>query len=156
MPAGIPGIVTRPSMATVEPQVYSVTNTFPAYGVAAKVGTDFGMQPLTTGDAATALYGLLIKPFPTNASQSGLGVSVPPVSGICDILKRGYMMVLLNGAAAATKDGQVYIWIAASSGAHVIGGFEAAASSGNTIAPAGLVFTGPADASGNVEVAWNL
>ncbi|WP_448952139.1 structural cement protein Gp24 [Labrys neptuniae] len=156
MPAGIPGAVTRAEQATVEPQLYDSTAPFTGYGLPGKIGTNGKFQPITTGDAAGALYGILVRPYPTNSSQDGLGVSVPPTSGACNVLRRGYMMAQVNGAAAATKNGQAYIRVAAAAAGKPIGGIEAAADSTNTIAPVGLVFTGPADANGNTELAYNI
>lgn len=46
--------------------------------------------------------------------------------------------------------------VAAASAGRPIGGIEAAADGSNTIAVAGCTFMGPADASGNVEIAYNI
>jgi hypothetical protein len=101
-----------------------------------------------------------MRPYPTGGSNIGndpLGISSVPRSGICDVMVRGYAGILLSGAAAAKKGGTVYVWYAASAGAHVQGGFEAAATGGSTLAlPDKYYFTGPADANGNCEIAVNI
>ena len=158
MPAGIPGAVTRQEQSTVEPQSYDTAAPFPAYGVPAKVGANGKMQPIGAGDTPASVYGLLVRPYPTNSSQSGLGVAVPSMGGVCNILRRGYMTVLLNGAAAAVKNAPVFVRIAGAAAGKPIGGIEAAAdaTAGNTIQALGFVFMGSADAQGNVEVAFNI
>ncbi len=160
MPAGIPGYISRDhAQATVEPGIFDPAVPFPAYGLPAKLVSG-KYQPFSGGEAATALVGLLVRPFPTSTTvySGGLGVSVPPQDGtsIANILKRGYMSIQLNGGASVVKGGQVYIRVAAAASGKPLGGFEGAADSTNTVAPAGLFFTGPADSNGNVEVAYNI
>jgi hypothetical protein len=157
MPAGIPGSVTRVEHADVEPGLFSAGAPFSAYGLPAKLSSGVYV-PFVGGEAATALAALIVRPYPTGATSSdGLGTSTPPqIGGICNALKRGYMMVQLNGGASVVKGGQVYIRVAAAAGGKPIGGLEGASDSTNTVAPAGLFFTGPADANGNVEVAYNI
>lgn len=156
MPSGIPGDINRVSAATVEAQVITPSTLTLApklYGVPLAVGTA-GMRTITSTD--TAVYGLLARPFPTGGSQDPLGTSTPPTTGACDVLVRGYMTVLMGGGAgAASKGGAIYVWAAANSGSHVQGTFETVFSSGNTITVPGY-YMGPADANGNVEVAFNI
>lgn len=167
MPSGIPGVVTRVgSNPDIEPNQIDEDTPPLAYGVPVAMTAD-GVRPITGGDTAAVLYGVLVRPFPTNAQtatgffgSSPLGTAaVPPVTGVCDVLKRGYMTVQLYGAAAAVKGGVVYVRIANAGAGEVVGGFEAAADGGDTIV-AGIVtttyFMGPADANGNVEIAWNV
>lgn len=156
MPAGIPGAVSRVEHATVEAGLYDSTAPFSAYGLPAKLASG-KYQPLGAGDAATALVALLVRPYPTNSSQEGLGVATPPqTGGIGNFLRRGYMTIKLNGGATVAKGDQVYIRVANAAAGKPVGGFEGASDSTNTVAPAGLVFTGPADSTGNVEVAYNI
>lgn len=158
MPGGIPGDINRAQAATVEPQVITPFGTQgapPAYGVGVLIDANTGdVRIPAAGDAA--IYGLLARPFPTASSQDGLGTSTPPVKGMCDVLKRGYMTVLLSGATAAKKAGAVWCRIQNAGAGQFVGGLEAAADGGNTVAVAGAYFTGPADAAGNVEVAFNI
>jgi hypothetical protein len=168
MPAGIPGECTRGwGSCDIEPQIITpstVTGAPTAYGVPLVVDATAGnvgnMRTLAAGDINNAAqgivpYGVLVRPFPTGSSQDPLGTSTPPASGPCDVLKSGYVNVLLNGTTAAVKGGPVYVWCAASTGSHVQGGFEAALSGGNTLTYPGAYFTGPADANGNTEIAIN-
>lgn len=156
MPAGIPGAVTRPHEASIEPQLYDSAAPFSAYGLPAKMVSG-KIQPVGTGDAASAVMGFLVRPYPAHSTQDGVGTSTPPqTGGVANVLRRGHMNVKLNGATAATKRGQVYIRVASAAAGKPIGGIEAAADSTNTIAPTGCFFTGPADTDGNVEIEFNL
>ncbi|WP_158810457.1 hypothetical protein [Beijerinckia sp. L45] len=161
MPAGVPGTVTRLEQSTVETQVYDPAVPFSAYGVAMKTGANGKMQPIAAGDTAALVEGVLVRPYPTTGAgsqTSTLGGGTPPASGICNRLKRGYIMVQLNGATAAIKDGPVYVRVGAASAGKPIGGFEAAADAtpANTVLLTNAVFTGPADAQGNTEIAFNI
>lgn len=157
MPYGIPGDVSRQSVATIETQLFDSTAAFGAYGLFGKIDSNGKFAPIGSGDAAAAIYGLLIRPYPTTGANASdpLGTSVPPTSGCANILKRGYATVQINAGTAALN-GAVYVRVATASGAKVIGGIEAAADGTNTIQVAGCVFTGAADANGNVEIAFNL
>jgi hypothetical protein len=101
------------------------------------------------------VYGLLVRPYPTVSSQDPLGTSTPPVSGMADVLRRGYMTVKVN-AGTPSLGSQVYVRVAAAAAGKPIGGIEAAADSTNTIAVAGATFMNAGDASGNVEIAFNI
>lgn len=160
MPAGIPGEVNRVASALIEAQVVSsaAAEVPLVYGIAMIVGNTAGnvgnMRILTTGD--TNVYGMLVRPFPTNSGQDGLGTSTPPKSGIIDILKRGYMSVYLQGATAAAKGGQVYAYLNTTDTSHLyFGGIEAATST-NAIAIPNTYFMGPADTSSIVEIGYNI
>lgn len=157
MPAGIPGEVNRAFSAIIEAQIVTPSGTTgapTAYGVPMVVDNTGGnvgnMRILVAGD--TAIYGVLIRPFPTGGSQDGLGTSTPPTNGPIDILRFGYVNVLLSGSQAAAKGGQVYVWTAAPSGLHITGGWEAASPGGSGITITNAVFSGPADAGGNTEI----
>ena len=162
MPVGIPGEVNRVAAATIEAQVVTPLGTTGApteYGIPMVVDNTGGnvgnMRTVQAADAS--IYGLLVRPFPTGGSQDPLGTSTPPASGLVDILVRGYMLVKLGGNSAAAKGGTAYVWVAATSTTHIQGHFESTFSSGNTIAcPGNSYFTGPADATGVVEVAFNI
>jgi hypothetical protein len=165
MPAGIPGDVNRAWHAVIEAQVVTPNGTTgapTAYGlpmvVDATAGNVGNMRTVGGSDAVANVYGFLVRPFPTNSSQDGLGTSTPPASGVCNICRVGYMTILLNGTVAATKGGRVYIWTSASSGTHVLGGVEADSSlpgGSNGFALTGATFMGPADSSGNVEISFD-
>ena len=164
MGAGFPGDVNRTHPASIEPAIMSNT-VVPFYGfpvVIAADGTN-GVRPFGVGDGAlTTIYGVAVRPFPqqqaTGSSAFGaqaFGVGVPPASVPVDVIRQGYVTVQLpTDAPNAAKGGAVFIWIAASAGTHVLGGFESVAAGGNTIAlaPTRYMFNGPQDASGNVEL----
>jgi hypothetical protein len=160
MPAGIPGTISRaPGQATVESVQLSSSAPFSAYGLPGVIdGTSYQFRPVQSGD--TAVYAFLVRPFPltdSNASPA-LGTSTPPQNGgVGDALKRGYITVKLAGGSAE-KGATVYVRTAVGSSGKAIGDVEAAVSdTSNCIAlPATTYFTGPADASGNVEVAFNI
>lgn len=154
MPSGIPGDISRQSQATVETVFFDPANPFPAYGLFGKIANG-KFVPIGAGDAATAVYGLLVRPYPTQSSQDPVGTSTPPTKGPADALRRGYMTVLLNAGTAAL-DSQVYVRVAAAAAGKPIGGIEAAADGTNTIAITGATFMSAADASGNVEIAYNI
>ncbi len=157
MPAGIPGAINRSSTATVEAQLLDTTNYPTVYGVPVAIdATSKSVRKIMAGDAASSVYAMYVRPYPTNSGTDPIGTSTAPVSGICSVLKRGYMTVQLNGATAAAKNGAVYVRTVANGGNTIIGGIEAAADSANTFAMANAYFTGPADANGNVEIAFNI
>jgi hypothetical protein len=156
MPAGVPGDVTRASQATIEPVFLNPSLPFAGYGLFGKIaGGQF--VPFGAGDAAGAEYGLFVRPYPTTggAASDPLGTATPFSKGVADVLRRGYMTVKLN-AGTASKDSQVYVRVAAAAAGKPIGGIEAAADSTNTVAITTASFMGAADASGNVEIAYNI
>jgi hypothetical protein len=157
MPAGIPGALSRDaSQSTVEPAAFNSAAAFPRYGMFGKTVSD-KFVPLASGDAATAITGVLVRPFPTQSSQDGMGTSTPPTSGVGDRLRRGYMSVLLALGTAA-KDAQVYV-VTTAGGTVNVGDIVTSASpagGGTAVAVAGCVFTGAADANGVTEIAFNI
>jgi hypothetical protein len=164
MPAGIPGECTRKNVSIIEPQVitpFGTTGAPTAYGVPLVVDNTAGnvgnMRTMVAGD--TAPYGVLVRPYPTGPgvqggqlSTAGIGVGVPPASGVCDVLRFGYINVLLSGSTAAAKGGAVYIWTAAASGSHIVGGWEAATPGGSGITVNLASFVGPADSNSITEI----
>lgn len=159
MPAGIPGGVNRHFHSTIEAQITSTANPPTLYGVPVVIdATTKQVRPLlTTGDTGASIYGFLVRPFPaTGNGIDGLGTGTPATSGMCNVLVRGYMSVSLGGATAAAKGGIVYARVAAPAGGKPLGGIEAAADSTNTVIVPNAHFMGPADASGNVEIAFNI
>ena len=144
MPAGFAGDVTRKHDATLEPAILGDAI---AYG-APVVYRGGKARAVAGGD--TAISGFLARPYPTQLGGDGAA----PAGATGDVLRRGYMSVrLANGTAA--HNGQVYVRLVAASG-KAVGDIEAAADGGNTLAVAGCVFLGPADAGGITEIAYNL
>lgn len=156
-----PGQINRFEDATLEPCLIDASAPPTAFGQPVVVDpTTQGVRPLVAGDTAvTDIYGFTARPYPyqpdsaSNYGAVSLGNATPPATGVTDILRSGYIGSKLGGSVDAVKGGRVYIWIAVSSGAHVQGAVEAAATSGSTILlPARITFNGPKDANGNVEL----
>jgi hypothetical protein len=97
-----------------------------------------------------------VRPYPAHSTNDPIGTSTPPTLGIANVMVRGYMTVQLNNTTAATKNGQVYVRVASAATGKPIGGIEAGADSGNCVAITGAFFMGAADASGNVEIRYNI
>jgi hypothetical protein len=154
MDAGIPGAVSRAEHATISPEVLDTTYYPTAYGVFVKIVSG-AVRKIASGDAASDVRGVLVRPFPTSGNGTdGLGTSTPPTSGICDVLRRGYIFVKLAQGTAA-KEAAVYVRVTADTG-KLVGDIETAADSGKCVAVTGAYFTGAADANGNVEIAFNI
>ena len=158
MPAGFAGDLQRAEVATIETQQINTSAPPTVYGVAVKLvsGT---IQPINnSADTAALVYGINLRPYPIQGNGTDpLGTSTPPVSGVTDILKRGYVNVSLGGTTAAAKGGLVYVRVANPASGKPLGGFEAASDTTNTVVlPANTYFTGPADAYGICEIAFNI
>jgi len=169
MGAGFPGDITRIELATVEPCLIDVNSPPTAYGQPVVMDpTTQGVRPIAAGDSAlTAIYGFTVRPFPTQQQSTANfgatvlgGTQVPPTSGVIDVLRSGYILSQLsNPTVVPVKGGTVDVWFAASSGAHVQGGVEAAHTGGSSFTIVGSTttdFNGGPDANGVVEVAFNI
>lgn len=154
MPAGIPGAVNRMQDATILPEIIDSGTPPTAFGKPVKLVSG-KVQPIASGDAATDVYGFLVRAYPATASQDGLGTSTPATSGIANVLKRGFMTVKLD-EGTAVKGAAVYVRVTANTGpTRPVGNLATAADSAKCVVT-GAVFMGPADADGNVEIAYNL
>lgn len=155
-PAGFPGRISRSDSLTVEQAIISSTTPPTAFGSFVKL-VNGQIQPLAAGDPA-GFYDLLVNPFPTQSSTNGLGVApTPPTSGLADVLKRGYMTVVLKLGTAA-KGGQVYV-VTTAGGTVSVGDIvtsAAPAGGGTAVAATNCFFTGPADSGGIVEISKNI
>lgn len=155
-PAGFPGDINRAHPFSVEPVMQNVTNPVLLYGNAMIIdtSTNSGRQPLAGDTALTRIYGVAAREYPVQQTTGGmsatLGVAAPPTNQALSCMREGYVMVRCNGTP--TKDGAVFLWIAASTGNHVQGTFEAAATGGSTIAISNAKFNGPGDTAGVVEL----
>lgn len=116
------------------------------------------MPTLVNTTAVSKLQGVLVRPYPTQQSTGGMsaviGAGTPPVTGVVDVLDEGFILTTCNNFAAAppTKGGAAFVWVAASSGVHVQGGFESVAVVGSTVALSNARFNGPPDAAGVCEI----
>lgn len=131
MAAGIPGNLTRVSSGIdVEPNILDTTNYPTAYGLPVAIdGTSHAIRGIIAGDTANSVYGLYVRPYPYQGQGSvndPLGVSTPPNAGLIDVLKRGYMTVLLAGSTPSVKNGAIYIRVGNASTGKVVGDIEAA------------------------------
>ena len=163
MGAGFPGDVNRTHPATIEPVMPNATTPPTAYGQAVLIASDgITVRPYTVGDITTMPWGVTVRPFPfqqasgSNFGAAAFGAATPGVT-IMDVLRSGYIMATVPAGQTVVKGGTVYMWTAASSGAHVQGGFEATNPGGSGIALGSFVtFNGAADSSGNVELCFNI
>jgi len=134
MNAGIPGSVNRSHPASIEPVLIDSSAPPTLYGQGVVIdATTEGVRPIAaSGDTAlTDVYGITVRPFPLQqATTTGaLYTAVPPIAGLMDVLKFGYVMVGFNKSGSApVKGGQAYIWAAATSTVHIVGGWETATS----------------------------
>ena len=167
MPAGVPGDFNRNyAGGTITPEVPSPLAPIPAFGVPVVYSAAHNaMVPVGAGNVEADIVGVIVRPYPEQPATApnfggAIGLTdpaLPPTVGTISVLRRGFVAVQVNSgsAASAAKEGQVYVWIAASAAGHVQGGFEGAASGGNTIlAPA--KFRGACDPNGITELEWNL
>ena len=160
MIAGFPGDINRTHPFSVLPGLVNTTNPPAAYGGPVFVNTaDSTIRGVIAGDGSVTpgpVWGFLVRPYPMQQSSGGMSASAgaitPPTTGVCDVLREGYIMAKLPAGSVVTKGGTVYVWAAASSGNHVQGQLEPSASGTNTFTLNNAYFLGPADANGNVEV----
>lgn len=160
MDTGYPGITNRQHDCTVEAQVISSVAPPPEYGLGLVIdGATGQIRVPAAGDTQmTPVYGLYVKPYPTQGStfNDPLGAASPPIAGIGNVLKRGYMTVKLRGATPAVKGAPVFIWKAAAGGGQVPGGVTADGTTAASVMTLPGYFMGPADANGITEVALNI
>jgi len=165
MGAGFPGDVSRTHPASIEPAVNNATNPIlrPGDLCLADTATNTVRSLLATDTAITTVYGFAVRSYPIGPSTAGaygaadFGTANLPSGQPVDILRSGYILGSLN-TGTATKGGQVFVWVAETSGVHIQGGLETVASAGNTCALdiTEYQFNGPADANGVVEVSVRI
>lgn len=158
VPSGVPGVVTRlDTPPTIETQVYDAAAMPTAFGTLVVVDPTNNVRAITGSDSSysSLTMGFLVRPYPTqqNSTTGSVGSGSPNSLALANVMKRGYMIVTLQNSTAATKGGQVYVRYT-TSGQLVLGGVEAGSSGNLTIT--GAYFTGPADSSGYVEIAYNI
>ncbi|WP_338558126.1 structural cement protein Gp24 [Acinetobacter sp. KS-LM10] len=151
MPSGIAGDVSRKSHSTIE--AHNAVAGFAGFGLFGKLNVDGKFTPLAAGDTAASIYGLIVRSYPVQTAQNALGVSVP-AAGFNDVLRRGYMTVKCNAGTAKTG-GKVFVRVDAATEVKPLGGIEAVADAANTI-EVNAIFMHAADASGNVEISYNI
>jgi hypothetical protein len=155
-PAGFAGDINRAHPFSVEPALPNAANPPLLYGDAVMVdsATNSVRQILSTDTAVIRIYGIVSRDYPTQQTTGGMsttpGTQVPPTNRALSIMRWGYAMVRVNGTPR--KNDPVFLWVAASTGNHVQGTFETAASAGNTAALTNCTFNGPPDANGICEI----
>lgn len=166
MGAGFPGVVNRTHPASIEPCLIAAGSPPTAFGQPVLVdATTQGVRPFAAGDQSNttpAGYGVTVRPFPFQQSSgsdygaAAIGSATPNTTGPISVLRSGYIMVKIPAGVSVVKGGAVYVWAAASTGVHTIGGVEGAYSAGNTTQLLNATFNGSADADGNVEICFNV
>lgn len=160
MGAGFAGDVNRTHPASIFPALLNGTNPIAAYGFPglanAADGTVRGFIAADQGTTVSAA-GVLVRPYPVQQSSGGMsqtlgGSAAPAANQPQDFLDAGFILVKVPAGSAPQRGATVYVWCTASSGAHVQGGFEIAASAGNTAVLKNAAFVGGADANGIAEV----
>jgi len=162
MGAGFPGAVNRTHPANIEPGLMDpvAPPTFYGQAVVADNTSANGIRVPKTGDGAANIFGFAVRPFPIQPTTGGLtfayGAVTPPTNQPIDIMKSGYMIVTLQGAAGAFKGTPIQICTIAGTG-YVMGGASVDTVSGTFVQLTGQTyFNGPADAAGLVEIAFNV
>lgn len=167
MGAGFPGDVNRTHPASISANLVDTTDYPTLYGNPVVYTSANKVRKIKASDQSNTVdlrpAGLVVRPYPTqqstasNYGQADLGNAAPPVTGIVDVLTKGFAMVKLNtGVAAPVKGGRIFVWAAATSGSHIQGGYETQYSAGNTVQlDASYLYNGPADANGVVEVSFD-
>jgi hypothetical protein len=168
MPSGIAGDVQRHEHATIEPGIFDASYPCLKFGILIKTVSG-KVRPIASADViATVQKGFLVRPFPiqepiaSTAADELLGGGAPNIAYAANVMKRGYMTVLV-GAGGATafasivKDDPVYCRQLAAVAPLVgsVGDIEAGSATGNS-AITGCYFMGPADSNGFCEIAFNI
>lgn len=138
-PSGFIGRITRSVPAPkITPDPNDVTNPVAYYGLAVMNTVNNTVRSILTTDAgASGIGGIAVAPFPfqqqstTNYGATSLGaLTAVPTGIVIDTNRAGFQTVYCNTAQAptASKLSKVFVWCAASTGTHIQGGFETAAS----------------------------
>ncbi len=160
MPTGFPGDVNRTHPFNVVPGLMNSSVQAPRlFGDPVLIDTATNSyRGIVVGDlAAVTIDGIVVRPYPTQQTSGGMtstiGTGAPATNQPVDVISEGYVMVKVNNGGTPTKKGAVYIWVAASSGNHVQGGFESVATGGSTAGPiTNCRFNGPPGADGVTEM----
>jgi len=168
MNAGYPGDVNRTHPASIDTALMDATNPPTLYGQPCLINAATGgVRSFLVADqqnvTPAAAWGVTARAFPIQQALSGtpyggasIGTAAIGSIGEVGTLKAGYIIGAVPAGQSPVKGGAVYVWCAASTGLHVLGGFESVYSAGNTTVLSNAVFNGGADSSGNVEIAFNI
>lgn len=169
MPAGIAGAISRPQDLTTEPAILSNASPFviaavgendqtiqlTAYGVPGKYDDDGLFVPLAANDGADDAVGFFVRPYPTTGVADFQHQVHTGAAQEGDVLKRGYLNVNVGEDATEIKRGAPVYFDASTQ--RVLQDSETDSDSSATpFAVPTAYFTGPGDADGNVEIAYNI
>lgn len=152
MPAGTPGDVSRKAQSVLEPVRLAEDIPF-----GSPIQLNASGEAVALHDESKSVYGLLARPYPTQSAsdaEHALGAGGTGKAGtVGDALRSGYMTVRLSSAEGAkpVKGTPVNVVFAAAGG-YAKG--EYAVSQGREVD--GCAYMGEPDASGNVELAFNI
>ena len=124
-----------------------------AYGAAVVIGSNGAVAPVGASSVAADFVGVALRETKSVTNYLNQNVGTYNPGEAVPILKRGCANVYVQKGTAA-YDGTVYLRVAANASYPnaVVGGFEAAADSTNTIALTNVKFKGAADANGIAEI----
>lgn len=159
---GYAGTLSRePAPGDITPESLDPAANWSAYGFGLPVKYNGSGQitPLTGGETASQIAGLLVRSYPGRAVTNTGRTAYPQINGGAqDTARRGFMSVVLNGAGTPVKGSPVYVRVANAGTGEFIGGFEATvdATAGNQIELPNARFEGPAGSDGITEISFNL
>jgi hypothetical protein len=124
-----------------------------AFGAAVVLGSNGAVAPVGASSAAADFVGVALRETKSATNYLNQKVGTYNPGDAVPVLKRGCANVFVQKGTAA-YDGDVYLRVAANASYPnaVVGGFEAAADSTNTIKLTNVKFKGAADANGIAEI----
>lgn len=155
IPSGVPGDITRPDSAKVEPIMLASAVT--AYGIPLKINGAGKAVPFSGGETAADFIGTLARGVPAMGgnANSGLLDAIPDIKKPQNLLKRGFQSVICT-VGTPVREGTVYVRTVAASG-KLVGDFEATADGSNSVALTNVRWaTNGKDASNNAEIRIGL
>ena len=154
--SGYPGALSRepaPGDILQEVKDPTITWTLANFGQAMAFNSSGQITPVTSTTTAPDILGFLVRSFPGN-SGAGTGGAWLLGGSIGSVARRGYISVALQGTAAASKFGSVYIRVSGATETLALGGVEATSGTGVIELP-GAYFMGVASPKGIVEITFN-
>lgn len=159
MGAGYPGDVNRMHPASIVPRLQDAANPVRLFGDPVVLGASNSVRGfIATDTTVTKIRGVCVRPAIAQPQTGGmtttLGGGAPPQGAApIDILEDGHIMVKCNNVAAGSPvlGGAVFVWIAASAGSDVQGGFRAAANA-SAVAITNAEWASPPDSNGIAEL----
>jgi hypothetical protein len=140
MPAGFPGTITRTYATKVEPGVIDTASPPLFFGQGVTFdSTALAIRPPLTTDSG--IIGVTVRSFPTQGNFPAspavdpIGTANCPLQGEVDLMVSGYMAVTLSGTTSVNRYSPAFVWMGATSGSHVNGGFEGSANFTYVTAP---------------------